>query len=222
VTAVAACVAAAGAATSGLPQAAERHVYVSVTDDGSPVANLTVEDFVVRENGVAREVLRVAVAPPPSHIGLVIDDSETTRSMISEMRRGLRAIVVAGQQSSPTPEISLMTIGDRPTRVVPHTTNAEALLPPIDRLFSKPGSGALLLDGIVEEAQALQRLNAERPVIVAFSADASAEFSTATRNRVETALRDAGASLWTITMQGGATNPVEDSQEPFASLCLVA
>jgi len=79
VVAVAACVAAAGAATSGVPQASQRHVYVSVTDDGDPVANLTVDDFVVRENGVAREVLSVAVAPPPTHIGLVIDDSETTR-----------------------------------------------------------------------------------------------------------------------------------------------
>jgi hypothetical protein len=133
--------------------------------------------------------------------------------MIAELRRGLRALVVAGQQSTPVPAIGLMTVGDRPTRVVTHSSDAETLAAAVDRLFSKPGSGALLLDGIVEEAQALRRLDAARPVIIAFSADASAEFSTATRGRVETALRDAGASLWTITAQGAAVNPVEDSQE---------
>lgn len=206
-------VAAAAVVTAQQRETGERHVYVGVTDDGVPVTDLAAGDFVVREDGVAREVLRVAPAPPPTHIGIVVDDSEASRPLISELRRGLTQLVAAAQRSDPTPSLGLMTVGDRPTRVVPHTPSAEPLLPAVERIFARPGSGATLLDGIVEEAQALQRLNAERPVIIAFVVDSSAEFSTATHTRVADALQEAGASLWTITFQGPAANPVTESQE---------
>lgn len=211
--AVAAGLAAAAAPAAVSPQARERHVLVSVTDDGTPVPNLTVADFVVREDDIAREVLRVSPAPPPSHIGLVVDDSESTRAVVAELRRGLTALVVAGQQSTPPPQMGLMTIGDRPTRVVPHTAGATALQTAIDRLFARPGSGAYLLDALLEESQALQRLGAERPAIIAFVSDGSPEFSSATRRSVETALRETGASLWTLTLQGAGRNPVTESEE---------
>jgi len=194
-------------------QVRERHVYVGVTDGGRPVTGLEAGDFVVREDGIAREVLRVAPAPPPTHIGLVIDDSEATRPLVAELRRGLWALAEAGQQSNPPPQMGLMTVGDRPTRLVAHTTGLETLKPAIDRLFSRPGSGTNLLDGIVEESQALQRLDAERPIIIAFVADNSPEFSTATHTRVEEALQAAGASLWTITFQGAGRDPVTEPQE---------
>jgi hypothetical protein len=211
--AVAAFVVAAGAISLAQRQTREHHVYVSVTDGGVPVADLAAGDFVVREDGVAREVLRVRPAPAPTHIGLVIDDSEATRPLVAELRRGLTALVAAAQRSDPTPHLGLMTIGDRPTRVVPHTPSAEPLLPAIERLFARPGSGTHLLDGILEEARALERLEAERPVISAFVVDASPEFSSASHTRVEEVLEETGASLWTIAFQGPGTNPVTESQE---------
>ena len=51
----------AGGAPAAFAQAQERVVYVSAVDrNGAPVLDLTAKDFIVREDGMAREVLRVA------------------------------------------------------------------------------------------------------------------------------------------------------------------
>lgn len=202
--ATAAAIAAVGsAAPSAQRQTGEQHVYVSVTDrDGKPVADLAAGDVTVREDGVAREVLSVAPAPPPTHVSLVIDDSAAARPFIAELRRGLWAIVAAAQNSNPPPSVGLRTLGDRSTRAAAHTTSAEALQPVIDRLFSRPGSGAYFQDAIVDESNDLAALKAERPVIIAFVVEDGPEFSHHYHAQVEDALKKAGASLWTITMQG--------------------
>ena len=50
-------------------------------------------DFVVRENGMAREILRVC--PPPIRCGsrVLIDNSQEMRNELIDLRQGLRAFV---------------------------------------------------------------------------------------------------------------------------------
>src|SRR5688572_27736966 len=75
-------------------EARERHVYVSVTgDNDEPVSGLTVADFVVRENDLAREVIRVTPAPPPTHVALIVDDGASMTNAVRELRQGASAVV---------------------------------------------------------------------------------------------------------------------------------
>lgn len=189
--------------------AREQHVYaIIVGRNDARVTDLRAGDIIVREDGVAREVTRLAPAPPPTHVGLVIDDSQVTQSMVAELRRGLWTLVAAAQTTDPRPLVALRTFGDRPTRVAPYSLSAETLQPFIDRLFPKPGSGAYLLDALIDECAELVQLKAERPVIIVFVAESGQEFSHATRQRVEAALKEAGASLWTLTLKGRQLDPL--------------
>ena len=61
-------------------QADERVIYTSVVDkDGAPVLDLTIKDFIVREDGQAREMLRVARDNDPLQIALLVDNSMSMR-----------------------------------------------------------------------------------------------------------------------------------------------
>src|SRR6266513_3762806 len=59
-----------------LSQAIERSMFVSVVDQaGAPVPNLGPSDFLVREDNLSREVLRVVPATDPMQIAILIDNS---------------------------------------------------------------------------------------------------------------------------------------------------
>jgi hypothetical protein len=180
----------------------ERHIYASVTgSDEQPLSGLTAKDFVVREDDVAREVLRVEPAPPPSHIALLVDDSEVARPIIQDIRNSALAFVRAVMKSSPAPQVALVTFGERPTRVVNYANAAGPLEQQINRIFSRPTSGSYFMQALVEECAALRKTEAARPVIVALAVESGPEFSNETHQRVEEALKASGASLWTVVLQ---------------------
>src|SRR5262245_43548232 len=92
--AVAAAVAFAGR-TPGA-QAIQRSLYVSVLNEaGAPVPDLGPSDFIVREDRVAREVLRVAPATDPMQVAVLVDNSQAATAGIPEIRGGLHDFVVA-------------------------------------------------------------------------------------------------------------------------------
>jgi hypothetical protein len=183
----------------------DRTVIVSVVDSqGAPVGDLTVKDFVVRENGLAREVTRVAPAPAPSHVAVLVDDSQATTGLPPYLRPALTAFVKQLGTMSEPPQVAFWTFGERPTRRVNFSKDLEPVQKEIARLFPVTGAGAYLLEAIGEAVAELRRRNAERPVIVAFVAEAGPEFSSQLEKQVSEALRSIGASLWTVTLQVGA------------------
>src|SRR5918992_3102564 len=70
----------------------ERTVYATVVDrKGAPVSTLGAEDFVVREGGIEREVLRAAPAAEPMRIAVLVDTSQAMQRYVNDLRTGLRA-----------------------------------------------------------------------------------------------------------------------------------
>jgi VWFA-related protein len=155
------------------------------------VSGLTRADFLVREDGVAREVVRVERATAPLDIMLLVDDSEVLSPALQSMREGVTKFVEKLQGHA---TIGVMTFGERPTLIVPPTTDIAALKRGIGRIFPRPGSGAYLLEAIVEAAHTLARRKAQRPAIVVVTL-AGVEFSNLQHDNVLKELDASGATL---------------------------
>src|SRR4051812_5313196 len=100
-------------------QAIERSMYVSVVDQaGAPVPNLGPSDFIVREDNLSREVLRVLPATDPMQIAVLIDNSTAAGPHVANIRRALPAFIETLTRPTPTGrrnEIAIITLGSRPT-----------------------------------------------------------------------------------------------------------
>jgi hypothetical protein len=198
--------------TPARAQAVERALYVSVLDDkGAPVkADLAPTDLVVREDGMAREILRVTPATQPMQVAVLVDTSVALTSDVSNVREALEAFVnkVAGANGS---EVGLVEYGDRPRVLSEPTTSPTVAKKGIESIFAKPGAGAYMLDAIVETSRGFQKREASRPVIVVVMIEA-VEFSNASYDRVLEALAAGGAALhvMALTRPGGGIGNMTD------------
>jgi hypothetical protein len=197
-------------------QSRERSMYVSALNDaGAPVPNLTPSDFIVREDNVAREVLRVEPATDPMQIAILVDNSQAARAYIVDIRNALVAFVNmmgAPSASGAHNEMSIIALADRPTKLADYTTSRAQLLKGIDRVFSVPQAGTLLLDGVMETSKALKKRGAMRPVIVAMVTQGP-EFSDRYYDQVLQPLYDSGAQFHALeigAMRSATSDAVRD------------
>jgi len=200
-----------------------RHVLMTVLDQNdSPVTDLTVADVTVREDGVTREIARVSRSTAPMQIALLADDSQAAQAMPSELQQGLTSFVQRVLRDSPDSEMTLMTFGERPTTVVPFTTSAAVLTRATAQVFPRSGSGAYMLEAIMEAAKGLTRKSATHPVIVAFLVEDGPEFSNQTQQMVAESLKSSGASLWTVVLQGRQSSTTTEQRERATVIADVA
>ena len=175
------------AATTAVAQttARTRDIYVSVVDRrDAPVAGLTADDFIVREDGVAREVLKVAPATAPMQVVLMVDDSEAAEPAIRDIREALGAFIAKMVGKA---ELGLVSIGERPTSLVELTNNPEALKKGVSRIFARQGAGTYFLEGLSDVTRGFRKREASRPVIVAILTEGvefSNMYSTAVLNEL--------------------------------------
>ena len=175
-------------------QTQQRGIYTSVLDkDGNPVEGLTPADFVVREDNVSREVLRVEPATAPMQIALLVDNSSRSGANIRDIRDAAAEFIKAVTGTGMKNEVAVIAVADRPTLLVDYTTDQAKLLKGA-ALFTQPQSGAYMLDGIIETARAMKKREAMRPVIVAIATNGP-EFSNRYHDQVLRALNDADISL---------------------------
>jgi Ca-activated chloride channel homolog len=187
----------------------ERLIYTSVLDEGgAPVTTLTASDFIVRENGVDREVLDVKRATDLLQIAVLVDSSEAIRPHLNDLRTGLETFFrsVDGSQ-----EIGLYEFGERPALVADFSRDLTRHQAAVGQLFARPGTGAYLLDAIVEAAQVLRRREERRPVIVVITTPGP-EFSERYHRPVLDELHKTGATLYSFIFEQWPTQPLDSAR----------
>jgi Ca-activated chloride channel homolog len=150
-------------------QGEERSVYARVLDrNDAPVSSLAAADFTIREDGVEREVLRVTPATDPLRVAVLIDTSQAIRPHVSNLRAALRGFIA---QMSGRNEIALYEFGERPHLLVDYTTDPARLEDGVGRLYARPGSGAHVLDAIIEVSRDLRKREGPRAEIVVITGE---------------------------------------------------
>jgi hypothetical protein len=187
------------APAAGFAQADERVIYASVVDrDGAPVLDLTVKDFIVREDGQTREILRVARDNDPLQIALLVDNSVSMRPSLSLLRKAVTAFIDATRDDV---QLALITLAERPTVLVGYTTDRAALRKAADSMFAHEAAN-YLLDGIAETSQGLAKRTMWRSAI-AIITGLGPEMSYRQYTEVLRFFRAGGASLHVVQVGTG-------------------
>lgn len=179
----------------------QRLLVTALSDAATPAKGLTATDIIIREDGLAREVIRVEPAPAPSHVMLLADDSQASDRSIQYLRSGLTDFITRMSAMKPAPQIALMTFGERPTMRADFLPKTDAVQAAAGKLFAVPGTGSYLLQALMDACKNLGKRTAANPVIVAFVAESGPEFSSEHREDVAAALKGAHATLWAIELQ---------------------
>ena len=195
-----------------LAQAIVRSMYVTALNGaGAPVPDLGPSDFVVREDNVAREVLRVAPADAPMQVAVLVDNSEAARDHIADIRRALPDFVELMTAPSATgrkSDLAIVTVGERPTILADFTSDRARLQKGINRIFAQSRSAAYLLEGLIEVSRGFKKREAPRPVIVAMTAEGP-EYSSRYFELVLAPLRASGAQFHALVL-GPPSNDISD------------
>jgi VWFA-related protein len=178
----------------------ERDLFVSVLNQsGEPVTGLVPADFVVREDGRVREVLRARRATDPIDLAILVDNSQAATDDIMDLRKSLEAFTATMREHG---HVALVGSADRPTILIDYTNDASVLKTGVGRLFATPGSGSTVMDALSELLKGLQKRGAERAAIVAIWMG-GAEFSNLNHLNVLQDLKTAGVALHVLTVGPG-------------------
>ena len=176
-------------------QVKQRAIYASaLNSDGVPVPDLGPSDFIVREDNLAREILKVEPVVTPMHVALMVDTSAAASNNIRDIREAATEFIKSTTGSDVKHQVALIGVGERPTVLVDYTSDQAKLLKGIGLIFAHTMSGAYLLDGVIESSNGFKKREAQRPVIVAIATNGP-ELSNRYHDQVQKALDDSGASF---------------------------
>ena len=175
----------------------ERTMFVSAVDQkGEPVEGLGPNDFVIREDGAAREVLRVSHAIEPIDIAILVDDSGASEGVMPRVREGLTAFVNTMSKGN---QIAIVAMADRPTILSDYSSNTTRLLDAVGLLWPRSRSGSTFMDSLYEVARGLERRETPRAVIVPVMTDGG-DFVNRHYEQVMPEVKKAGAAIHAVTV----------------------
>jgi VWFA-related protein len=192
----------AQAAPAATAPAETRVVSVTATDDkGNPLEGLGPDDVAALENGVARDVVSLTQDKRPLTVAFLLDTSEAVGNSLRLQL--IDPAVGFLRQLPPGSRYALWTTGDRPTKLVDFTDEADAARNALRRVA--PQGGTTMLDAIVEASEDLKKKEGERFAVVAVTA-VGPEFSSRSKEQVVDRLKDDSATFLGLLIEEGATS----------------
>lgn len=192
-------------------QRGSRRVFVSATDaSGRPVLNLTQADLDVTENGVPREVTRVALGTAPLRIVLMVDSSTAIGPMVNTVRTALTEFV---ETLPPQHEVTFISSGGQLRVRTPPSTDRQKLKAEIG-VFASAGGANAFLDTVIEADQRfLKTAPGQWPVLVIVTTDngeTRREMPLDQYNRFMQDFVARGGAAHAVILQGKQIGPVTD------------
>ena len=118
-----------------------------------------------------------------------------------DLREGLTAFIstIGADPSGARHEVAIITIGERPTVNTDFTPLLATATKGAQRIFAAPGSGAYLLDGVIETSRTIKKREFTRPVIVAIITS-GVDLSDRPYQAALEPLRDSGAAFHAMVL----------------------
>jgi hypothetical protein len=180
------------------------------------VPDLGPQDFVVREDNLAREVLKVERATAPMQVALLVDNSTGATQIVRDIREAASAFITGMTAGGNKNEVAIIGLAERPTILADYTTDSKKLANGVGRIFTMPQSGLYILDAIIEISNGLKKREAARPVMVMVTTEGP-ELSNRYRDQALTALKGSGAALHIVVLgpPGGNISTTEARERAF-------
>lgn len=129
---------------------------------------------------------------PPKALAVLVDTSQAMTPHVNHVRSALKQFVARMQS---THQIALVEFGERPTILTDYTNDPVRLQSAVERVFARSGTGAYMLEAIVETSKKLRtRDGIQQPSIVVITAEGP-EFSDRYHRDVVDELKTTGATL---------------------------
>lgn len=176
-------------------------VSVTITDAaGRGVTDLGPDELALVENGVVRDLVKIAPDERPLMVAILVDSSQEISSIYRlYLVDGVTALVKALPAGA---RYAVWITGERPRKVVDVTEDRGAVAA-LKRVA--PQGGNTLLDGLAEVTKELRKREGERLAVVAVTGTTT-EFSSRDRYRVvEEAGRNADLFLFFAFEEGQAS-----------------
>jgi len=185
------------------------HTFAVITDaSGMPVAGLSAADFVVRVDGAEVPISAVAAATEP--LSLVFVTSGVPQEGALETRRAMEAVLDLIGARSPESRIGLMLEQGGPAPTMHNVRDVDGALKRSISHFVGSHDTAPLLESLITAARTLNTEPTSRRVILALSDGNKSQADVAAPSVVFNALREAGASLWSLDF--GWSSPTTRSE----------
>ena len=169
-----------------------RTVYVTAVDRKEvPVTDLTAREFVLREGGDVREIIKIEPATAPLHIAIIVDDSGT----------GIFRVPVANfvNQLLGRGQFAIKHVIGQAVRLVDYTADVQRLREAVLQLGvrAETPEGGRVVEAVFDVAKEVRDF--DRPVIMLLT-DTHASYSSLPAHHVMEELQRSGAILHVIAV----------------------
>jgi hypothetical protein len=188
-----------GAQAADSQTGASRIALASVTDPRNrPLVDVSADDFVIQEAGIAREVLSVRPADYP--IVVLLDTGGDARADFQLMQKAAAHFI----ERIGTRPIALGTFGGAPRMLTTFEDERPTVMARLDAIAADESAGSLLLQGTSVGAQTIRATGTLFSCIVILSAT-QADASAGAPDELIAAIVDSNATLHVIANRPGQT-----------------
>jgi len=181
----------------------EHGVILTVLDqDNHPIRDLTPQEFVVFEDGVAREVTSAQLTDAPISVAILIDTTKASSGILEptqDIRTSLLTFVRLLQAATPQAEVSITEFAGAGVLLRSFTSKPEDLEKSINRIVPNQRINSVLLETMMDAAKDLEKRPGPRRVMLTIDRG-SGESSQIQPQRVADAVAASAASVWSISV----------------------